>query len=395
MISRRFPIFLVLGVLFWSAVVLGAVCVVDPYSISPVQVALPGVNDVRPRSVNIDRQVKPFMVWSQQPRTVFLGTSRIHQSIDPAELDGTEFVPAYNASIPASSLGMNIAHLTWYIRLDPNLRTVFVEIFMWNFVGQGQDRTEWTFGDFIRNFVALFFSINAVEDTVATIEHNTIRGGAPAYELRRGGFFHYPPGHDASGPFSAFPGGMLDIHRRATAAAGHLVLNDAAFRSIQELIDLAHAAGLDIVFILTPQHAYELLYIDSAGEWHLFEEWLQRLTAMTTVISFSQPNEVVYEPVTSHMTYWNDPFHFSLRMGRLIQAGLADRPLPEAPANFMRRLTPADVAAHVAAVRAAIRDWRAENRDFVDRFEAAPPGGWQSQPSQEHALGTATHLAVP
>ncbi len=77
---------------------------IDPYGVSPVHATIQGVNALKPKRLDIDRLIKPYEVWRYQPKTVFLGTSRIHQSIDPSVLDGTRFAPAYNASIPASSL---------------------------------------------------------------------------------------------------------------------------------------------------------------------------------------------------------------------------------------------------------------------------------------------------
>src|SRR5438477_78164 len=71
---------------------------------------------------------------SDQPRTVFMGTSRIQQAFDPALLDGTRFAPAYNGAIPASTLAQNEAHLEHYFDLDPNLKHVFFELFFWQFI---------------------------------------------------------------------------------------------------------------------------------------------------------------------------------------------------------------------------------------------------------------------
>ena len=101
----------------------------------PSWLTLPGINAVKPKRLAIDRLIKPYEVWRYQPRTVFLGTSRFHQSIDPAVLDGTRFSPAYNAALPATSLWETEALLEEFFEYDKNLHVVFVELFLYNFLG--------------------------------------------------------------------------------------------------------------------------------------------------------------------------------------------------------------------------------------------------------------------
>src|SRR6476620_7443087 len=117
-----------LSVAIWLGLFVLFTWTIDPYGVSPLRFSLQGVNALKPKRLDIDRLIKPYEVWRYQPHTVFLGTWRIHQSIDPAALDGTKFAPAYNASIPASGLGMNISHLQQYLELDRKLRTVMVEL---------------------------------------------------------------------------------------------------------------------------------------------------------------------------------------------------------------------------------------------------------------------------
>ena len=140
MIVPRYLIALGLGICLWIVLFFAFTLLVDPFGVSPLRVSISGVNTFKPRRADIDRILKPYEVWRYRPKTVFLGTSRIHQSLDPAALDGTRYAPAYNASIPASSVGLNVSHLQQYVELDPLLRTVVVELFFPNFLGQPQER---------------------------------------------------------------------------------------------------------------------------------------------------------------------------------------------------------------------------------------------------------------
>src|SRR5262249_59684233 len=98
-----------------------------PYGVSPFRFSAHGINESKPKGRGIGRLIKPYEVWRYQPQTIFLGTSRAHQSLDPSVLDGTRFAPAYNASMPAASMEMTAAYLQQYVRLDRKLRTVIVE----------------------------------------------------------------------------------------------------------------------------------------------------------------------------------------------------------------------------------------------------------------------------
>jgi hypothetical protein len=91
---------------------------------------------------------------------------------------------------------------------------------------------------------------------------------------------------------------------------------------------------------------------------------------VTPIASFAQPNALVYEPVEHHMTFWNDPFHFSVSMGRAIEGELAGSPEPGLPQEFMIELTPAGVNSYIAGQRAAVRRWARDHADFVAAFEA-------------------------
>ncbi len=130
MVSPGYLRALGLSVTIWLGLFVLVTWTIDPYGVSPLRLSLQGMNAQKPKRLDIDRLIKPYEVWRYQPRSVFLGTSRMHQSMDPSVLDGTRFAPAYNASMPAASMDMHAAYLRQYIQLDPNLRTVIVELFL-------------------------------------------------------------------------------------------------------------------------------------------------------------------------------------------------------------------------------------------------------------------------
>lgn len=364
-IHPRFLRVLGLGLLLWLGAYFAVTLLVDPYGVSPLRVQISHLNKIKPSRIEIDRIIKPYEVWRYQPKTVFLGTSRIHQSIDPSVLDGTRFSPVYNASIPASSLGLNISHLQQYLQLDPNLRTVVVELFLYNFLGQGQEHAPKDFYEYLSNSLKLFVSADTLWAAMQTVAYN-LTSTRPAYAIKPGGYFYYPPGHNAKGPFDGYPTGIWKLH--ATRPKG-MQLYEPAFEMVRKFVELCRQRNIELIFLLTPNHAYDDYYIDAIGAWDTVREWHSRLAAEdATIYSFSQPNDWVYEPVSEHMRYWNDPYHFSLEMGRGIEEFMAGKPVAALPKNFAVRLTPDNVANLIEARRTAIHQWALANPEFVAAF---------------------------
>jgi hypothetical protein len=365
--SRGYLRALALSVAIWLGLFLIFTWTVDPYGVSPMQLALRGINTQKPKRVDIDRLIKPYEVWRYQPRTVFLGTSRVHQSLDPAVLDGTRFAPVYNAAMPAASMDMHAAYLRQYVQLDRNLRTVIVELFLPNFIGRPAGLEPGTWSEFIANTMTLFGSADTLWDSASTLVYNVF-SGRPTFQVAPGGYLDRPPGRDTQAPFDGF---AAYIWSPQVGEPDRATFNQAAFDSVLEIIEIARANNLELIFIMAPSHPYADYYYDAIGAWGVIERWLAELSGQATVYSFSQPNDWVDEPIGPTMTYWNDTFHFSLAMGRSILTNLADLPDVKRPGNFMERMTPERVASHVESRRQAVRRWAQANPSFVARFEDA------------------------
>jgi hypothetical protein len=67
------------------------------------------------------------------------------------------------------------------------------------------------------------------------------------------------------------------------------------------------------------------------------------------------------------MMYWNDPLHFTLKMGAATQDSLVGRPA-SGSSNFMVQLTPENVGGLIAERRIAIARWTSKNPALVAKF---------------------------
>lgn len=360
MIKDGFLKVLLASALILGLGLLGLILIVDPYRVSPIAPDIRHVNHFKPRSDNIDRQAKPLNVLWKQPRTVFMGTSRVHWGLNPADLDGTRFAPAYNAAAPATWLGENVADLGLYARLDPNLKAVFVELRFSQFLAPWTDRHPRTIADLVKGSQSLFVSLRALLDSARTLAYN-LRVDTPCAEVRPEGWFHQASGQDPVPNFRGFPQGMWDAWNRS---GRKLPYAPSALEAVHAIIDFARAHDLELVFLLLPEHVYFDYFIDTLDLWPMMETWLPEISGAAAVVSFTRLNAITREEGDAVRGHWSDPNHFTPEVGRMVLKALAGTPLPETPPDFMEHLTPESARRLIALRRTAIRRWRADHPAF-------------------------------
>jgi hypothetical protein len=365
----------VLACVFFTGLFFALIQVVDPYGVSPLSIRLEHFNRLKPARVDIDRLIKPLEVWKYQPKTIFLGTSRAQEGLDPSFLDGTRFAPAYNASVPASSVALNAAYLRQFIRLDPRLRTVVVELFFYQFIGgsvplENQQVSQiQSLLNFAETTQSLLLSADALYASFQTVVMNLLKSARPVGITPRGNFY-FPPGHNAMNDFNGFAAGIWQSNIPPNILL-FPKLNEVEFKAFLDIVQICRENDLELFFILAPNHAYDEYRVEATGIWPQVEEWLRRVSVATNVYSFSQPNEWTYEPVKKNMVYWHDPLHFTPEMGRYILAAISGTPLGRAPSNFVVLMRPDIVSTHVAQRREAIKAWAKTETDYVERFQEA------------------------
>jgi len=348
----------------WTAFFLALTCFIDPYGISPVIISIPGFNAYKVARVDIDRLIKPYEVWRQQPRTVFMGSSRIHQSMDPAALDGTRYAPAFNAAVPADFLEESLANLKLFVRLDPNLRAVFLELFLYKFINP-QPTVERSLEEFLRNAAALYFSTDTLRASVATIAANA-HPPAVAY-ISRGGQWVRPYNMSTHDTFdsAAFIHSIMSTHRQIT----DMGVQPTAIESLDRIVALCRERGIELHLIVTPSYPWDDYRLLSLGYWPLLEQWLRQMSKYENVVSFSQYNDVLTEPPGELMRWWYDPIHFSGNTGSLMLAALSGQRASGTPDNFLTSVTPNTVEAVIRDRRAGMASWVQTNADYVSAFE--------------------------
>jgi hypothetical protein len=355
-----------LGVAILFGLFLAFTWFMDPYGVSPMRLSLQGINALKPKRLDIDRLIKPYEVWRYRPRTVFLGTSRIHQSIDPTVLDGTRFAPAYNASIPASTLSENAAHLEQFFRLNDNLRVVFVELFLYNFIIPEPQSPEKSSRAFLQDTASLFLSAGAAFDSLQTLVFN-LSGLPSSAHVAALGYWVAPTNFRTSFGQKEFIDFIMKTHNDIPSMS----LQSTAFAALDGIVDLCQKNDAQLYLLITPSYPWDDYRLLSMGYWPLLEDWLRRISTYRNVISFSQYNDLLEEPPALIMKYWNDPLHFNINTGRLMLRSLLGASDPDIPLNFLRPVVPDTVETVMQERRSGLNHWSGRNPHFTKAFDRA------------------------
>lgn len=241
--SISFNIYLMrlfLWIVLWASFCLGFIWIIDPYGVSPLEINLPGINTYKAKRLDIDRLIKPYEVWRYQPKTIFIGTSRIHKSIDPSIFDNTHFAPAYNAAIPASTLAQNIDNIEQFIKLDHHIKYIFAELYLYNFTGQVQESMPKTWSHFLKDYAALEMSTDAFFAAFQTIIANKQNGPISAHITKQG---HWVPSSDFN-PGTTFSDAVYIQTVLSWERAGKMSLQLRALQSLDRIVDIAHNHGI-------------------------------------------------------------------------------------------------------------------------------------------------------
>ncbi len=354
---------------FWLAILTLFICIIDPYGISPLQITISGINTEKPGRINIDRLIKPYEVWRYQPKTIFLGTSRIHQSIDPAVLANTEFAPAYNAAVPANKLSENVANLEEYFQLDKNLKNVFIELFIYNFLIPSPETPKKTLIDFLKTTSSLFLSSDAILAAFQTITFNKFNGAYESGYIAPGGNWIRPKEFNTNDTFnqSVYISNIINAHRNIPG----MYIQPGSIEALERIIVICKKHHAKLYLLITPSYPWDDYRLLSLHYWPLLEEWIRKISKYENVYSFSQYNDLLEEQPGKDMKWWNDPLHFSSNMGKLMLESLNKTKDPLVPQNLIRFVNNHTVESVLKERKKGLAAWSLKNTQFTKDFDHA------------------------
>lgn len=306
-------VLIVLGFLASVALFLGVfIAAVDPYGVNTFGIAVLGKDVPRAGRAERDRIIRPLDVAAQQPRTIFLGTSRTKQALNPTLLADTPLAPAYNAGIDKASLSETRAMLQDAIREDRNLRYVFIELNPGQFFVGGEKTANVQTLMSAWPWLLTTDAIATARDTLA----DAIHGRTIKFSVR-------PDGLQANLPAPSNPSRWAyEFFQfwRARDLSVKQELSPLMFGQINQMRADCEAAQIRCEFYTVPMSppVMAAFYLDQSLD--VFIEWKRRLAAFGGVVDFSYPGTLFWETGqgATRLTYWKDTGHYSLEGGKLL-----------------------------------------------------------------------------
>ncbi|MBY6242532.1 hypothetical protein [Methylosinus sp. Sm6] len=333
-----------------------------------------------------DRVIKALEIAAiKQPLDIlFVGSSRVAFGFDPASAS-LAGLRAYNAGLNGSQSDEAALVLGYALDHGPSVARI-----VWNVDFEEFFRESEGGGDFAQSgfsgarpagaFVRHALTYEALRKSLAAIF------GGQAFYIDVNGFYHYErqsPGTLDNGRDSAalptlrdwFPRYMFQPEDRfATTGAQRFARMEAAIRR-------AHERGVAVDVVLMPTHVARRALFDLAGLQPRLEQWKRRLAeiiaaagegegAPVRAFDFSELDEIARAVFAPGGPMARSPVFFELLhpkpvVGDRIMQRLLERSPARADWDFGAPLTTTTQPQRLAADRAALRLWEAENPSLM------------------------------
>jgi hypothetical protein len=370
---------------------------VDAIGISPLRIPITGFNQAKPLRHEYDWIVKRYDVWRSRPITIFMGSSRIKQTIDPKLVAGTAFAPAYNAGINGSAVFPEVkSYLQSYLTTDQNLRHVFIEAFAPALLLQpkrrvppkggppviariDQDmefdtpaktrpqRVEFGLASDIADLASVFFSTGGVQSAIRTVAINRVRENLPS-KSSSNDEHGFAPVALAPHHFSVRNAFNFVLHSGIMWRGGTMA--PANIAAAKEMIEDCKSHQVDCRFFVSPLHVDVLFAAYYLGLWPELEGLKRALAELAPTYDFIRYNDLIDERI-GPVVYWPEVFHFAPALGELMTKAMIDVRTANMPANFGVVIDRDNIDASLAAWRQERDRWIAQHPDSVARMKKA------------------------
>jgi hypothetical protein len=366
-----------------AVTVVGFNLLVDAIGISPIRIAIGGFNERKPFRQDHDWIVKRYDVARNQPATIFMGSSRIKQTIDPGLVAGTRFAPAYNGAINGSADVVELrTYLQNYLQTDKNLRHVFIEVFAPSLftdlkTGLGARAVlpdgpklrppivRFGIASDVSDLSSVFFSVSGVTSAIRTIAENRARRNSPQARSSDDGF---APIALATHHFSVRNAFNFMVHT-GYMQLGHFVAPATVAEAGQMIAD-CRVYRVDCRFFMSPLHADVLFTAHHFGLWPELENLKRVLAGFAPTYDFTRYSDLIDERI-GPVVYWPELFHFSSALGELVAKAMTDLRSPDMPENFGAILDSKNVESNLIAWREERDNWIARHPDAAERIRKA------------------------
>jgi hypothetical protein len=368
--AKRYLVAILALWLSFEAIIIGFNLVIDPLGISPIKIHM-RLNALKPFRNGNDALVKRYEVDRRQPRTVFTGSSRTKQTIDPSPLNGTVYGPAYNAGVDGQAdIADTESLLDHYFREDRNLRYAYIEIFPTAVLSLPgvHPLEEDSFTKRFKDWSTLLNSYGGLSYSWRTVAYNLDIGPPLTGDIKEVRDDGFSPVTNLPNHFSVYNVPNFLVYTD-TVTSGKRLSSEVA-PALTHLISRCKAYEVSCSFIISPLHADALYGIYFKNVWRELETLKRTLADLAPTWDFTRYNSLIDER-DGPVTYWPEAFHYSRALGSLMLRRIFTPDAADLPPNFGVLIDPRCVDDQLAAWRAERNAWIAEHPEVIARYNAA------------------------
>ncbi|MEQ9235218.1 hypothetical protein [Coleofasciculus sp. E2-BRE-01] len=338
--------------------------IIDPYDIFNTPDFL-GINDSKPHKDKNDRLFKATDVIRIKPVTVFLGSSRTKQALNPSHSALKNEQPAYNLAINGPNAYEVRRYLEHAIANQKNIKTVVfgVDFSMFNsslmnqptFSEKRLEKSSLALEDFLNSTFSLDALFASRETVVASL--------ADAKENDNYGDNGFMPNRKLAPDETEwrFNGGIelyFDFH-------SDYQFSEQYFSDLKKIVELCEEYGVDLKVFISPSHATQWEAIRATGRWQTFEQWKRKLVKIVPVWDFSGYNSITTEVINDTMQNYADNSHYTEKVGNLVLNRIFSHNENTVTKDFGILITPQNIESHLNKINEDRELWAEENPDEV------------------------------
>ncbi|WP_346290861.1 hypothetical protein [Sphaerothrix gracilis] len=315
--------------------------------------------------VHNDRLVKALKVNRLNPEAVLLGSSGVVRGLDPNHAVFDRYASAYNLGV----LGANIYEVQQYFQhsaAQGTLKTAVVGLDFYAFNASRGVRPGFSEARIaaekipVKDFLALYFSLSALQLTF-----NPAQRGAYFNEDGTGSRYIDPQQRQ-----QIFEIEILEDFSAAEEMYWNYQRSPETLEQFREITAMAAAESIDLKVFVPPLHVSLFHIAKVKNLWPAYQQWLKEIVAIHPVWDFAGCNSITTEPIVSDMQHFDDPSHYTFLVGNIILNRLFDHEVAAGPADFGVYVTPDNVEAHLADVKAQCEVWQQQHPQVVNWIEA-------------------------
>jgi hypothetical protein len=321
---------------FWLFAMISIIVVnivVDPFAIFNLWVK-PGFNQEKPALTYNVRAFKLRQIAEQRPKHLILGSSRAQIGLPDFKHEDGELY--YNAAVPQATIS-EIHDLLVYSHSKSPLKSIILTVDFFGFnanlpslsqiKGESSQYEPFSFEDKVAGVIGW----SGVKGSVRTLLHN-VNAFQQKAKLNANPDLNKIL-NSAQSRFEVSERHMLTSHIYLPLPSKQFTFTNqdkSTFAIYQSILSKCVKEHIDCKVIILPTHARHMALIEQLKLWNHFEEWKEKLVAVTDLVSpkiklldFTafdgySIEDVSLQETSNPLYHWIDSSHMSPTLGRIV-----------------------------------------------------------------------------